>query len=254
MITEDSSLQISGASRWSNYYIESQRWLMQNAGVDGLYLDGVTFDRESFLRVRKTLVRQKPEALIDWHGSPAEIMDFVSFVDSIWFGEGADYSREDAYWLVAVSGIPFGIPGELLQTEASVHRGMVYGISQRYAWMPLSHVDPSALWRWWDEFAIGKAEMLGYWMATCPVQTNHPAIKATAYVHHGKRLAIAVASWAAEPVTVSLTIDWKAVGLDPAKVRVSIPEIRMFQPALLAASLAALPVEPSKGWIVVVEG
>ena len=254
MITEDSSLQISGASRWSNFYIESQRWLMEHAGVDGLYLDGVTFDRESFLRVRKTLVRQKPEALIDWHGSPAEIMDFVAFVDSLWFGEGADYSREAAYWLVAVAGIPFGIPGEMLQPEAGVHRGMLYGISQRYAWMPLDRVNPAPLWKWWDAFAIEKAEMSGYWMSDCPVKTNHAAIKATAYVHRGRRLAIAVASWAREPVSVRLTIDWQAVGLDPARVRVTVPEIVMFQPALASASLAALPVEPGKGWIVVVEG
>lgn len=253
MITEDSSLQISGASRWSNFYIESQRWLMEHAGVDGLYLDGVTFDRESFLRVRKTLVRQKPEALIDWHGSPAEIMDFVSFVDSLWFGEGADYSREDAYWLVAVSGIPFGIPGELLHDANSIYRGMVYGLSQRYAWMPLDKVNPAPLWKWWDAFAIEAADMLGYWMPDCPVKTSHAAIKATAYVHKGRRLAIAVASWAKDPVAVRLDIDWKAVGLDPTGVRVTVPEIGMYQPALASASLDALPVDPGKGWIVVVE-
>ncbi len=250
MLTEDSSLQISGASRWANFYIESQRWLMEHAGVDGLYLDGVTFDREAFLRVRKTLVRQKPEALIDWHGAPGEIMDFLGFVDSLWFGEGADYSREDAYWLVAVSGIPFGIPGELLQADASVHRGMVYGLSQRYAWMPLDRVNPASLWRWWDAFDIKQADMLGYWMPECPVRTGNAAVKATAYVHPGRRLAIAVASWAKEPVDVRLEIDWQAVGLDPDAVRISVPEIGMFQPALSAPSLEALPVEPGKGWIV----
>jgi hypothetical protein len=253
MTTEDSSVQISGASRWSNFYIEGLRWLMTNAGTDGLYLDGVTFDRESFVRVRKTLVRQKPESLIDSHGSPAEVIDFIGFVDSIWFGEGADYSREDAYWLTAVSGIPFGVPGEMLMPEASVHRGMVYGMSHRYAWMPLKRVDPSPLWRWWDEFDIRRAEMLGYWMADCPVKTNHPAVKATAYVHKGRRLAIAVASWAKEAVTVRLDINWTAVGLDPAKVRVRVPEVVMFQPKLDPVSLDSLRVEPDKGWLVVVD-
>ncbi len=254
MILEDSSVQISGAARWSNFYIEGLRWLMEHAGVDGLYLDGVTFDRESFLRVRKTMVRQKPRALIDWHGSPAEVIDFFAFVDSLWFGEGADYTREDAYWLVAVSGIPFGIPGELLHDANSIYRGMVYGISHRFAWMPLDLVNPAPLWKWWDAFAIEKAEMLGYWMAECPVKTSHAAIKATAYVHRGRRLAIAVASWAKEPVTVRLEVDWKAVALDPARVRVTVPEISMYQSALAAVSLDALSVEPGKGWIVVVAG
>lgn len=252
-LIEDNSIQISGASRWSNFYIESQRWLMKNAGVDGLYLDGVTFDRESFMRVRKTLVRQKPQALIDSHGSPAEVMDFLGFIDSIWFGEGADYSREDAYWLTAVSGIPFGVPGEMLLIEAGVHRGMVYGMSHRYAWMPLDKTDPSHLWKWWDEFEIGKAEMLGYWMAGCPVKTSHPAIKATAYVHKGRRVAIAMASWAKKTVSVKLDIDWNAVGLDPLKIRVMVPEIEMFQPALAPVSLEAIPVEPGKGWVVVIQ-
>lgn len=247
---EDSSVQISGASRWSNFYIEGLRWLMTHAGVDGLYLDGVTFDRESFLRVRKTLVRQKPQALIDAHSSPAQVMDFLGFIDSLWFGEGADYSREDAYWLTAVSGIPFGVPGELLLTEASVHRGMVYGLSQRYGWMP---VDPSGLWKWWDDFEIKTADMIGYWMTRCPVKTSHPAIKATAYVHPGRRLAIAIASWATETITVRLEIDWAAVGLDPARVGVTVPEIAGFQPGLTPASLDALPVESGKGWIVLVE-
>ncbi len=251
LLTEDSSVQINGASRWSNFYIESQRWLMKNAGVDGLYLDGVTFDRASFLRVRKTLVRQKPEALIDFHGSPAEVWDFFGFGDSLWFGEGADYSREDAYWLVAVSGIPFGIAGEILSGSwANAQRGMVYGISHRYGW---TTVNPSSLWKWWDSFQIKKAEMLGYWMQDCPVKTSHPSIKATAYLHKGKRLAIAVASWAKEPVAVSLVIDWKAVGLDPAKVQISVPEVAEFQPALTPVSLNALPVDPEKGWIIEVK-
>ncbi len=253
MIAEDSSLQISGASRWSNFYIEGLRWQMEQAGVDGLYLDGVTFDRASFLRVRKTLVRQKPQALIDLHGSPAEVMDFLGFVDSIWFGEGADYSREAAYWLTAVSGIPFGVPGELLQPEASVQRGMVYGLAQRYAWMPLDRVNPSALWQWWDSFDIHHAEMIGYWMDECPARADHPAVKATAYVHHGRRTAIALASWATEAVTVRLEIDWTALGLEAGKVRLSAPPIAFFQPALETVSLEALPVAPNGGWIVVIE-
>lgn len=55
--TIDGSVQISGASRWSNFYMEGLKWLMENAGLDGIYLDGITFDRASFKRVRKVLVR-----------------------------------------------------------------------------------------------------------------------------------------------------------------------------------------------------
>ncbi len=248
----DGSLQANGASRWSNFFIESLIWLMRNAALDGLYFDGVTFDRTSLRRIRKTLLREKPQGLIDWHGGPSSI-HLLPFCDSIWNGEGALSEREPDYWLAVMSGIAFGTLGELLVPESSVARGMVYGLSQRYGWMALDQVDPSGLWRWWDAFDIKNATMLGYWQEGCPVRTGHPLVKATAYVHHGRRMAIALASWAPEPVTVSLTIDWDAVGIARDKAVVRIPEIRMFQSAA-EHSLNAVPVAPDKGWIIEIEG
>ncbi len=245
----DGSLQISGASRWGNFFIESLHWLMANAGLDGLYFDGLTFDRDTLRRVRKTLMSAKPYALIDNHGGPSCI-DRAPFYDSTWFGEGADYARNPEYWLATVSGIPFGLPGEMLLPHASVARGMVYGIAQRYGWMDLKQVDPSALWRWWDSFGIAKARMLGYWDKACPVKVDHPQVKATAYVHLGHRLAIALASWAPEKVTIKLAVDWPSVGLDPKKAAASMPEIAFFQAGQSNISLDAVAVEPDKGWII----
>jgi len=247
----DASLQISGASRWSNFYMEGLRWLMENAGLDGIYLDGITFDRESFKRVRKTLVRTKPEGLIDYHSHPTTIGQMPYF-DRLWNGEGADYNRGPAYWLVAVSGVPFGVGGELLKTNAGVQRGMVFGVSQRYGWCPKGKVDPSALWRWWDEFDIAGADMIGFWQEACPARTNNESIKATAYVHRGESVAIAVASWAGEKVDVRIDLDLEAVGLDPENVTVTVPEIDFFQEELPGVSLDSVPVEPDKGWIIVV--
>lgn len=247
----DGSLQISGASRWSNFYMEGLRWLMENAGLDGIYLDGITFDRESFKRVRKTLVRSKPEGLIDYHAHPTTIGQ-MPYYDRLWNGEGADYSREAAYWLVAVSGAAFGVPGELLDANASVQRGMVFGISQRYGWMSKDRVNPAALWQWWDVFDIAHAEMLGYWQDACPVKTDHEAVKATAYVHHGERVAIAVASWAKQKVDVRIDLDWAAVGLSSDEVTIAVPAINFFQKKLDPVSLNAVPLEPDKGWIIVV--
>ena len=247
----DASLQISGGSRWSNFYMEGLRWLMENAGLDGIYLDGITFDRESFKRVRKTLVRTKPEGLIDYHSHPTTIGQ-MPYYDRLWNGEGFDPGREAAYWLVAVSGAPFGVSGELLQSHAGVQRGMVFGVSQRYGWMSTERVDPSALWRWWDDFEIAKAEMLGYWQDACPVKTDDEAVKATAYVHRGERVAIAVASWAEQKVDVRIGLDWDTVGLDPDQVTVSVPAIDFFQDELVPVSLDSVPVHPDSGWIIVV--
>ncbi len=251
----DSSLQISGASRWANFYLEGLRWLIENIGVDGIYLDGMTFDHEAFKRVRKTLLRHQPAGLIDNHGSCDNLRQ-LPFCDSIWFGEGADYSREPDYWLAAVSGVPFGTPGELLLDSTPAvdvaHRGMVYGLALRYGWWASAAVEPPALWAWWDEFGIQDSEMIGYWMAACPVQTGHPAVKATAYVRRGQRTAIAVASWSPELLTVKLALDWKRLGLDFRNVRVSAPALAGFQEALPDASLDRLIIPPNRGWLVVV--
>lgn len=224
---------------------------MQHAGLDGIYLDGITFDRESFKRVRKTLVRTKPEGLIDYHSHPTTIGQ-MPYYDRLWNGEGADHRREPAYWLVAMSGVPFGVPGELLQAGASVQRGMVFGVSQRFGWMPLDRVNPSALWKWWDVFDIAHADMLGYWQDACPVKTDDESVKATAYVHFGERVAIAVASWAAHEVEVRIDLDWAAVGLEPDQVTISVPAIDFFQEAMADVSLNSVPVAPDKGWMIVV--
>jgi hypothetical protein len=47
--------------------VEGLSWLIRNAGVDGLYLDGVGYDREIMKRVRKTMQRARPGCLIDFH-------------------------------------------------------------------------------------------------------------------------------------------------------------------------------------------
>ncbi|MDD5705266.1 MAG: DUF6067 family protein [Kiritimatiellae bacterium] len=245
---QDGSLMIDGASRWSNFFIESLRWLMQHAGLDGLYFDGHTFDRVALRRVRKVLLRGKPQALIDNHGGPSD-MDRTPFYDSLWFGEGADYSKDPDYWLTAVSGIPFGLPGEMLMSTGGAVRGMIYGMSHRYGWSG-PEADPSELWRWWSDFDIANARMIGYWQDACPVKVNHARIKATAYLHPGKRFAVVLASWADAPVTVSVDVDWQAIGLSSGDVVARMPEIAPFQHAREDVALDAVTIEPGKGWIV----
>ena len=63
---------------------------------------------------------------------------------------------------------------------------------------------------------------------------------------------VAVASWAKGPVTVKLAIDWKALGLDPARARIAAPAIDKFQDARTFTADEAIPVEPGKGWLLVV--
>ena len=45
-------------------------------------------------------------------------MEHLPYIDRIWIGEGRDYNTPPDYWLVEISGIPFGVMGEMLERGA----------------------------------------------------------------------------------------------------------------------------------------
>jgi len=92
--------------------------------------------------------------------------------------------------------------------------------------------------------------MIGYWVPTCPVKTDHPEVLATAYVKANKTL-IALASWAEDPVQVRLDIDWDALDLDAKRARLIAPPIEDFQPSAEFSVSQALAVEPGRGWLLI---
>ena len=47
----DAAIVTQGLSRWHNYYLEGLGWLIRDVGIDGLYLDGIGYDREIMKRV-----------------------------------------------------------------------------------------------------------------------------------------------------------------------------------------------------------
>ncbi len=259
---EDAAIINSGMSRWHNYYIEGLDWLARNAGIDGLYLDDVAFDRTTMKRVRKVLDRNRPAALIDLHSANQDnprdgfvssatlYMEHFPYLNRLWFGEYFDYEAMPAdQWLVEVAGIPFGLMGEMLQDGGNPWRGMVFGMTNRLPW---SGRDPARLWKIWDAFGIGDARMRGYWVQNCPVRTDNPEIVATVYQKNGKAM-IAAASWAKTPVMARLRIDWKELGLDPRQAKLRAPEIPDFQFAAEFATHDPIPFEPGKGWILILE-
>ena len=256
----DAAIATQGLSRWHNYYLEGLRWLVQEAGVAGLYLDGVGYDREIMKRVRKVLERSRPDCLIDFHSGnnfapeyglnncAAQYLELFPYIDSIWFGEGFDYNESPEYYLVEIAGIPFGLFGEMLHGGGNPWRGMVYGMTPRLGWSG----DPRPTWKLWDEFGIERARMYGYWDPDCPVKTNRTDVLATAYVREGKTL-VALASWSKEPVQCSLAIDWQRLGLDPGTVHLTAPAVAGFQEARDFAADHVLPVEPGRGWMILIQ-
>lgn len=268
---KDAAVINSGVSRWHNYYIEGLDWLARNVGIDGLYLDDVAFDRTTMKRVRKVLDRNRTGALIDLHSanqyngrdgfaSSANLyLEHFPFLDRLWFGEYFDYngSGPDA-WLVEMSGIPFGLMGEMLQDGGNPWRGMVFGMTARLPWAG----DPRPLWKTWDEFGLADSDMIGWWAGANPVRTGAKDILATCYVKKRKGagakgapaaagVMIALASWADAPVDVRLAIDWKKLGLDPKKAILRAPAVDKFQDAAEFRPGDPIRVEPGKGRLLV---
>jgi hypothetical protein len=257
---KDAAVINTGVSRWHNYYVEGLAWLTKNVGIDGLYIDDVAFDRTTMKRVRKVLDRGRPGALIDLHSanqynvrdgfaSSANLyLEHFPFLNRLWFGEYFDYNSQPDYWLVEISGIPFGLMGEMLQDNGNPWRGMVFGMTGRLPWAG----DPRPLWKEWDIFGIADSRMIGFWVDNRPVKVDRPDILATSYVRDGRTM-VALASWAKERVSVRLALDWKALGLDPSAVTITAPAIEKFQDAATFTADQAIPVEPGKGWLLVIK-
>ncbi|MBN1909322.1 MAG: hypothetical protein JW818_06260 [Pirellulales bacterium] len=256
----DASILTRGMSRLHNFYLEGLDWLVRNVQIDGLYLDEIAYDRTVMKRVRKVLKRSRPDGLIDFHSwnhfCPEAgfacclnmYMEHLPYIDRVFIGESRDYSLPPDYWLIEISGIPFGVMGDMLQSGGNPWRGMVFGMTNRWGWGG----DPRAIWTLWDEFGLQGSQMIGYWSPRCPVATDQKDVLATVY-RRPDRALVAVASWAPERAEVKLKIDWKSLGMDASKTRLRAPAVDAFQPAAVFKPTDKIPIEPGRGWLLILE-
>jgi hypothetical protein len=260
---KDAAIVNSGMNRWHNYYVEGMNWLTQNVGIDGVYLDDVAFDRVTMKRIKRVLTQNGHPGILDLHSanqynksdgfnnSANLYMEHFPYLNKLWFGEYFDYEKNQPdFFLTEVSGIPFGLMGEMLQGGGNAWRGMIYGMTNRMPWS--DNADPRPIWKVWNDFGIKGSEMIGYWSENCPVKTSNAKVLATVYKKKGTAL-IAIASWADEDVKVKLNIDWKKLGIDAAKATITIPEIKNFQSAQQFSVNAELPVAKGKGLLLIVK-
>jgi hypothetical protein len=260
---KDAAIVNSGMSRWHNYYVEGMNWLVQNVGIDGIYLDDVAFDRVTMKRIKRVLTQDNHPGIIDLHSanqynksdgfnnSANLYMEHFPYLNRLWFGEYFDYEKNDpAFFLTEVSGIPFGLMGEMLQDGGNPWRGMIYGMTNRYPWS--EGADPRPIWKLWNEFGMQGTEMIGYWSENCPVRTNNEKVLATVYKKKGAAL-ISIAGWAEEDVKVKLNINWEKLGIDPSKATLVAQEIRNFQPARTFSPGDEIDVEKNKGWLLILK-
>jgi len=224
-------------SRWNNFYLEGLRHLVEDYGLDGIYLDDCALNRDALMRARRILDADgRTDRIIDLHswnhhrdlageGNSAVIyMELMPYLDQLWFGESFKFDEPDAFWLVERSGIPFGLMGEVLQM-GDVYcpfRAFLYGMTNR--WGDKGH--PQALWRMMDELGLGESEFVGYWDEANPVRVKCDAtedVKASVFRRPGMALVV-VADFALKGYRkCSLEVDWAALGIAPERAVWSMP-------------------------------
>ncbi|MEA1886721.1 MAG: DUF6067 family protein [Bacteroidota bacterium] len=256
----DAAIINSGMSRWHNYYIEGVNWLAKNMGIDGLYLDDIAFDRTTMKRLRKVLDGNRDSALIDLHSanqynirdgytnSANLYMEHFPYVDRLWFGEYFNPSLPPDFWLVEMSGIPFGLMGEMLQDGGNQYKGLLYGMTSRAPWSG----DPRNIWDFFDEFGIKGSEFIGYWSEKCPVTTGYRHAPATVYKKEDK-LMVVIASWYDEHKDLWLNVDWHSLGMNRNDIVFRAPYVRDFQEEKTYSLWERIPVEPGKGVVLIIE-
>jgi hypothetical protein len=264
---KDAAIVNSGMSRWHNYYIEGMNWLVNNVGIDGIYLDDVAFDRITMKRVKRVLTQNNHPGIIDLHSanqynkndgfnnSANLYMEHFPYLNKLWFGEYFDYQKGTPdFYLTEVSGIPFGLMGEMLEGGGNPYRGMIYGMTNRMPWD--ENADPRAIWKLWDEFGMKDSKMIGYWSENCPVTTSNEKVLATVYKKQ-KSALISIASWADIDTKIAVKIDWKKLGLDPNKCIAYLPSMQHLQKeqtlSITNNSIDGLFIEKAKGAEIIIK-
>jgi hypothetical protein len=149
--------------------------------------------------------------------------------------------------LVEMSGIPFGLMSEMLDHPNPWH-GMVFGMRTRWPWSG----DPRAQWQLERQFGIEDAEFIGWWDPACPVKSSNPDCKVSVFQKSGKTF-VAIASWTQQKVSLSLEIDWTALGLAPKRASLWVPPCNGLQDELVYAPGSAIQVMPNQGVFLILD-
>lgn len=251
-------------SRLNNYYIAGLDYMVQNIGIDGIYIDDTALDRFVLQRARKIIDHYRPEGRIDFHSwnhfaksagfaSCLNLyMDLLPYFDFLWIGEGQDYNRTPDRWLIEISGIPFGLSGQMLEyggNPMNPWRGMVYGITSRAG---ARGSQPDDIWKFWDNYKIENKEMIGYWDKNNPVICYNPTVKASIYKGSDESI-IAVANWTKDDQPVNVDVDFTKLGYDPADCELSIPDIPDYQKQFSSVDLHKLIIPGGKGYLILIK-
>ncbi|MBQ7922571.1 MAG: hypothetical protein IJ325_08355 [Clostridia bacterium] len=253
----DCALGMQGFSRWHNYYLQGLKWLIDEVGIDGLYLDDIGYDRRIMKRVRRIWQDSGKRGDIDMHSGDGKMffygyvspvnkyMEHLPYVDSLWLGEGYRYNTiSHDYYLTEISGIPFGLMNEMLQNNGNPWRGMVFGMTDRIGRTPVTENTLRVL----KDFGISEARMLGYWNPECPVTAENDQVRATAYIKDDGSVMIAIASWYPGDQKYLVSVNKEQLGIR-GDYELYAPAIEGFQEETVFQSNELIPIANTKGWL-----
>lgn len=253
----DLSVITTPDSRWNNYYLEGLDWMIGNLGLDGIYIDDSALDHQTLQRARRILDADGKRRLIDihswnhnneWAGYANSLhlyLELLPYVDRTWIGEGFSADNQLDFWMVEMSGIPFGLMSETLDAQ-NVFRGMIYGMLPRLPWSG----NPVPFWHLWDDFGMKDAVMRGYWDERCPVKTDNASIPDTVYINGDKALLV-LANWTDVPQAANITLDENLLGFKPSSY--VLPEIADTQSEEKISSLTRCEIPGRRGMFILME-
>ena len=210
-------------------------------------------------RVKRVLTKDGHPGIIDLHSanqfnqrdgfinSAVLYLEHFPYLNRLWFGEYFDYERNSPdFFLTEVSGIPFGLMGEMLERRR-----------QPLARHGVRHDQPDALDRERRPAAdleglgrlrhggVADDRLLG---GPAPVKTGRPDVLATVYKKPGAAL-VALGELGARTDT---DVRWRSTGrrsgIDPARAVIVAPAIDEL-PGCAGGSRPgdAIPVAPGQG-------
>ena len=254
----DISVITTPDSRWNNYYLAGLKWMVDHLKIDGIYIDDSALDRKTLQRGRRILDADGNRRNVDmhswnhmnqWAGYANSLLiynDLFPYVDRLWIGEGFSPASSPDFWLVEMSGIPFGLLSETLNSH-NYWRGMIYCMTPRLPWSG----DPTPLWGIFDRFGIRDAAMHGYWDAACAVKTDNPNVYATVYQKADSAFVV-LANWTDREQSCRLVIDREKLGFVPGKI--TAPALKNIQEEKSGLNLdSRLDMEGNRGLFLLLE-
>jgi len=241
----DLSLETTPESkRLENFFLEGLRYLLERCPIDGLYLDDISISRRGFQRLYRIFNKYRGKnPIVDFHAwttfdfnkksrdfgrSSVILRDMINlpYYTELWLGEAYDYNNTSSdFYLTEISGIPFGLMGQMLHEGGNPWRGILYGMTSRYGWFG----DPRSLWKFFDDFGLLGIKM--EFDAEFPLELPL-GIHVTRFTNDFGNSCYTLASWCNEPVKIELD-----------KIGYQTKEISGFQ------STGQCVIEPGKGLI-----